>query len=133
MEEAHWERVHTVNDYYDGPLFGVAEYRGEPHVYDHEFDTEADEYGPWYCLAPIDADLLALILEGWEIWLRWQSAYLKKQVTRTTHPALPEERSRHEAIMSEIGGRFEALKNGPIRVMADFRTAGGHLEVCWYR
>jgi hypothetical protein len=133
MEDAlaKWERVYTINGYYDGPLFGVADYRGAPHVYNREFDTDADEYSPWYCLAPIEAGLLALVLEDWEIWLRWQGAYLKKEVSLDTHPALPEDRARHEAIKAEIGGRFEALKKGPTRAIPDFRSGDKGEDVCW--
>ena len=32
-----WERVHTVNDYDDGPRLGVAEVFGHPHIYESPF------------------------------------------------------------------------------------------------
>jgi len=126
-----WERVWTVNEYYDGPIFGVADYRGIPHVYDREWDANSDEYGPHFRLAKIDPDLLALVLEDWEIWLRWQTAIIKKRVDIDTHPALPEERARHEAIRAEIGNRFDALKDGPIEAAGTFRGRDGNRQVCW--
>jgi len=30
-----WDRVHTVNDYYDGPRRGIADVDGVPYIYEH--------------------------------------------------------------------------------------------------
>ena len=101
------DRVLTVNDYYDGPRLGVAELDGLPHVYESEFDHNADEYRNTYFLSPIAPDLLALVLEGWEIWLRWESAYKRGITTLETHPALPEDRARHDELKRVIGDRLK--------------------------
>ena len=58
-----WDRVHTVNDYYDGPRRGVANVDGVPHIYEAELDHSSDEYGDTYFVSPIDKGLMALILE----------------------------------------------------------------------
>ena len=34
-----YEHVHTVLDYYDGPRKGVADFDGQPHLYDCIFDA----------------------------------------------------------------------------------------------
>ena len=68
-----WDRVYTVNDYYDGPRLGIADVDGVPHIYEAEFDYSSDEYGDTYFVSPVDEGLLALVLEDWEIWLRWQN------------------------------------------------------------
>lgn len=103
-----WDRVHTINDYYDGPRLGIADLDGIPHIYEAEFDHSTDEYGDTYWLAPVDDDLLTLVLENEEIWLRWDAAFKRGDVPHATHPALPEDRERHEALKLAIGDRLRA-------------------------
>jgi hypothetical protein len=43
-----WDRVHTVNDYYDGPRLGIADVDGVPPICEAEFDHSSDEYGDTY-------------------------------------------------------------------------------------
>ena len=52
-----WDRVHTVNDYYDGPRLGIADVDGVPHIYEAEFDHSSDEYGDTYYVSPVDETL----------------------------------------------------------------------------
>src|SRR5687768_10856451 len=103
-----WDRVLTINDYYDGPRLGVAEVNGVAHIYEAEFDHSAEEYGNTYFLAPIGEELLALVLEDWGIWLRWHAAHALNEVTLETHPALPTERRRHEVLKLAIGDRLHS-------------------------
>jgi hypothetical protein len=99
-------RVLTVNDYYDGPRLGVAEFNGVPHIYEAEYDHSSEEYGDTYFLSPIEQSLLALVLEDWEIWTRWHSKFKTGEVSQDSHPALPEDRSRHEILKRELDGRL---------------------------
>jgi hypothetical protein len=69
------DRVLTVDEYYDGPRLGVAELNGVPYIYEAEFDHSTDECGDTYFLSPIDPELLALVLEDWAIWCRWDAAH----------------------------------------------------------
>jgi hypothetical protein len=46
-----------------------------PHIYEAEFDYSSDEFGDTYFASPVDENLLALAMEDWEIWLRWNSAF----------------------------------------------------------
>jgi hypothetical protein len=102
-----WDRVYTVNDYYDGPRLGIADVDGLPHIYESEFDYSSDEYSDTYFVSPVDESLLALVLEDWEIWLRWNSAFKRGEVSIESHPALPEDRERHEALKIAIGDRLQ--------------------------
>ena len=113
-------RVLTVNDYYDGPRLGVAEYLGAPHIYESEFDHSADEYPETYFLSPIEPALLALVLEDWDIWLRWDAAYERGEVDIDSHPSLPDERTRHEELKTAIGSRLRSSVNNRISVKATF-------------
>ncbi len=58
-----WEAVHTVHDYYDRPLTGVADLGGKPHAYSRIFDDEVDDWTDEYWLSPIADEQLRLIKE----------------------------------------------------------------------
>jgi hypothetical protein len=126
-----WQQVHTVHEYYDGEIFGVADYEGRPHVYEAQWNDASQEYGPMFRLSEIEPGLLALVLEDWAIWLRWEAAFKEGLVTQETHPALPADRPRHEALKAEIGDRFEAKRGGPILTSSEFRYRDGVTEVRW--
>ncbi|WP_051710483.1 hypothetical protein [Andreprevotia chitinilytica] len=131
-----WDRVLTINDYYDGPRLGVAEVHGVPHIYELVFDHSADEYSDSYLVSPIDEALLALVLEDWGIWLRWHAVHKRNEAPIETHPALPVDRARYEAIKLAIGDRLHADANVAKRLNAEFRNlrAGGDwtgAEVQW--
>src|SRR5215470_18908524 len=79
------DRVLTINEYYDGPRLGIAELNGVPHIYEAEFDHRTEEYGDTYFLSPIDAELLALVLEDWAIWRRWNAAFKRGEVTSSRY------------------------------------------------
>jgi hypothetical protein len=138
-QEAQWERVLTMTDYYDGPRAGIANFRGKPHAYTSPFDFWEDEYADLYELRPIDDETLRLALEDWAIWLRWEAAYHAGAATRETHPALPDDRARHDEIAPVLASRLAALQGPAIRVRADFRPTPGHedagggrcMEVKW--
>lgn len=126
------DRILTVHDYYDGPRLGIAEHNGIPHIYEAEFDYNADEYAETYFLSPIAEDLLALILEDWQIWLRWDKEFKAGRVDRETHPALPSDRANHERLASLIGDR---LKTDPLsrkRYKAHFFRSGPGPISTWY-
>jgi hypothetical protein len=128
------DRVLTVNDYYDGPRLGVAEYNGVPHIYEAEFDHSTDEYGDTYFLSPIEPQLLDLVLEDWAIWLRWQAAHARGEVGLDSHPALPAEQDRHEQLKMLIGDQLRVdPKNRPY-CRAEFSALdAGVLSVQWKR
>jgi hypothetical protein len=107
MSRDVWDQIYTVNKYYDGPELGIADYRGKPHIYERQFDGERDDYSERFLLSPIDPELLSLVLENWEIWLRWDSAYRQGNATIKSHPALPEDRQRHEEFSKLIGDRLK--------------------------
>lgn len=121
-----FERVYTMNDYWDGPLTGIADFRGQPHVYDRPFDEPSDDYVGWFQLRPVDEETLRIALEKWEIWLRWEDAYRAGQVDISTHPALPAERDRHSELNAMYEARVAALPPARLRAHGDFRAMPGH-------
>ena len=120
--EVRMETVYTVTNYYDGPIRGVADFGGVPHAYESLFDATEDEWDSTFLIRPIDQGTLQLALEDWEIWLRWRQAFDEGKVTIETHPALPEDRPRHDQISLILE---EALKIDPAAAL----KAKGHFEV----
>jgi hypothetical protein len=118
-----WDRVYTVHDYYDGPRLGIADVDGVPHIYEAEFDHSTDEYGDTFFVSPVDESLLALALEDWEIWLRWHSASKRNEAPAKSHPALPEDRERHEALKIAIGDRLRVDRAQAKYMRARFETS----------
>jgi len=55
-----WERVYTVNDYYDRPRLGVANVSGPPHIYESPFSELKDDFEDFFLVSPIDSELLRL-------------------------------------------------------------------------
>lgn len=116
------DRVLTINDYYDGPRLGIAELNGLPHIYEAEFDHSSEEYGDTYFLSSVDQALLELVMEDWAIWCRWDDAHSKGEVPPETHPALPQDRARHEELKIRIGDRLRSDPDSRRRYRGRFTT-----------
>ena len=131
-----WERVYTVNEFWDCARLGVADVFGVPNIYQSPFDQVLDDYSDFYLVSPIDQELLGLVLEDWEIWKRWSSAFDTRTVSIDTHPALPEDRLRHELLKSQIGERLVVDRVNCERYHATFRQIApgwDGLKVNWTR
>jgi hypothetical protein len=118
-----WDRVHTVNGYYDRPRLGIADVDGVPHIYQAEFDHSSDDYGDTYLVSPVDESPLALVLEDWEIWLRRHSAFKRGAVSVESHPSLPPDRERHEVLKIAIGDRLRVDRARAKYLKARFATS----------
>jgi hypothetical protein len=133
-----WERVHTVNDYYDGPRLGAADLGGRPHLYESIFSETADEYTDLFWVMPIDENRFALVMEAWGITLRWLTAFRSGNASSDGHPALPEDRQRHNELKEAIGPlecdpMQSQLKSARFRGSRSdlFRGSRSDLEVEW--
>ena len=137
--ESSFEAVHAVNDYWDGPREGVANLRGQPHHYKCVFSQEDDDWTDLFVLSPIDQDTFVLEMEAWGIWCRWITAFNEGRVDQSSHPALPEDRSRREAIQEQLEPRYAKVRStlkmrGLFRVRTDMEKGedGRHpVEVQW--
>jgi hypothetical protein len=124
MTSERWEKVHTVSLYSNGPLLGVADMDGVPHLYEKVFSEEADGYLDRYRVMPIDQQLYALLMERWSIFVRWRTAYPGRKLE--THPALPEDRDRYSFLARVIGNREKPHSDQSRVVGARFRrTSSG--------
>ena len=129
-----WERVHTINDFYDAPRFGVADYEGSPCIYESSFDESLDDYSDDYRLTRIDQELFELICEDWKIWRRWEDAFQKGEVDLDSHPCLPADGTKHAELLAKIGDRFKTDQDNHILRKAKFRMRSKQpreLEVKW--
>jgi len=135
-----FEIVHTCTDWYDGPRQGVANYECRPHFFESEWPDGEVWEAETFLLTPIDSDTLALALEDWAIWRRWETAFQQGETTRDTHPALPVDRERHDEIERALEGRLVSdplraiRKRGEFQVRDDPQWSGygwRPLEVCW--
>jgi hypothetical protein len=121
MLEPGYERVHTVTDYYDGPRKGIADLDGRPHLYESEWDDLADNYAFTFKLSPVTAEVFALAMESWRIWLRWETAFHRGQTTQDTHPALPEERSRFFELEPLLKAELKIVDGNYVRAQGEFK------------
>ena len=92
--DADSEKLYTVTEYYDGPRRGIADFNGTLHLFASEFENETQEFG-LYRLSPVTEEVLPLAFEDWVTWRRWDTAFHQGFITIETHPALPEDTSRH--------------------------------------
>lgn len=119
--ETGFERVHTMTDYYDGPRRGIADFEGVPHLYVSEWDDGADIDANTFKLSPVEPRVLALALEAWAIWRRWETALHEGRTTAKTHPALPEERSRSDELEQILERELKIDEHNYVRVQGDFK------------
>ncbi|MDQ3366294.1 MAG: hypothetical protein M3680_12790 [Myxococcota bacterium] len=137
--ERAFERVYTMTDYYDGPRRGIASFDGRPHAYASVFDHVKDGDAEIYELRAVDEDTFARALEDWAIWLRWDDAFHAGLTTIETHPALPADRARHDALAPVLAASLAALPGPVVQASGVFRPSAGHthggggrwLEVQW--
>jgi hypothetical protein len=121
--EAPFEKVYTMTDYYDGPRRGIADFNGRPHFYDSEWDEVGDDDAFTFALTPVPPEVLALALEDWVIWRRWETAFHEGQTTNETHPALPDDRPRHDELSATLARRLVTDPSSRVRARGEFRPA----------
>lgn len=67
---ADMEKVMTISDWWDGPLCGLATYKGFICIYERIFDEAKDEWSNEYYLTPIDEESSDLLLKDWNVWYK---------------------------------------------------------------
>lgn len=129
---SNWEKVHTVEDADRLPIWGAADCEGKPHLYEREFSVTNDDYTENFHVMEIDRDLLCLLVERFQIFLRWRSAFDTRATTLDTHPALLDDKMRHAALNAAIGGRDRLLQEKSRLMRPRFkRFSEFEFEVMW--
>jgi len=129
-----YERVFTVNDYWDGPRAGIANFHGEPHAFQREVDADPDEYSDIFRLNPIDQRTLELALEQWAIWSRWKGAFDRKEVALESHPRVSHQPARFMELDEILKPALEVPLDGVAKAIGEFRrvrTSSDEWLVCW--
>jgi len=99
-----FEPVYTVDDYYDGPKSGVANYGGQPHFY-RSLALDTEEWNPdddLFELSPISSEVRDLAVEDFRLCQRWQRSAIAGSIPTlldSTARVLPEDLPRHQAII----------------------------------
>lgn len=107
-EGGPWEPVHTVDNFWDRPRSGVADFGGAPHFYDCIFDDDADDWTDRYVLGPLPSTAFATVMEHWALLERWRNALDRGDVTVKSAPVFPEDRSLYTQLRAEIDEVREA-------------------------
>ncbi len=137
---ANFQTVHTMEDYYDGPRSGVADFDGQPHYY-RSIYLDSPEWNPdedRFELSPVTAEVLAAACEAAAIFDRWDS--MRKSTpgfiyTDEEFGALPDERPRSRELEQFLESSYAAAaKARRILVHGEFRTSDSsptRLQVRW--
>ena len=110
-----FERMHTVTDFCDGPIAGVADFNGVPHLYAAEWDAARRGSTSVFQLTPISQETFRLLMEDWEIWRRWETADFAGNAPQGRHPALPRDRARHDELVRQIAERINNARLPVVR------------------
>jgi hypothetical protein len=114
-----YERVHTVWDYYDGILDGVANFRGNPHY----FSVIRKDVDPvdTYELKEIDSVLFEAVVEQWSIYRRWEARFHASQLPVDTHPGKGGIDARYDELEIAINSGIQTLSSVPTVATGEFR------------
>jgi hypothetical protein len=124
-----FESVHTVNEFYDGPRLGVADFDGSPHVYRSLWlDSDDSNHEEEFELAPISPDAFAAVIEDWEIWRRFERAFYTGEVQwsgeESDWGALPAEGLRHSELQPAVAAALVIDESRRRVVRGEFRAQG---------
>jgi len=121
-EDQMFEVVHTCTDWWDGPRKGIADFEGHPHLFVSEWDYSKDGIPDTFLLAPVSDETFRLALEDWGIWRRWETAFAQGETGKDTHPALPQDKARHEKLTLLLEQRLVLDETRALRKNAEFRV-----------
>ena len=119
MDEA-FETIYAILDWWDGPVEGIADFRGAPHYFLETFDEVEDDFTNLFLLKPLDAAAFQMAMEIWEIWLRWIGAYNAGETTLETHPALPYDRERYNTVQEILKPQLTIVPEHAVHARAHF-------------
>jgi hypothetical protein len=118
------ETVYTVNDYWDGPRVGVAGFKGQPHHFECVFNEVLDAWSSIFWLHSMEPETFNLVMEQWSLWERWREAHGEGKVSNHSHPCLPEDRSRYDAISIVLEKELRIDRSRDIQAEGRFKTVG---------
>jgi len=108
--EAPYEIVYVVEDWYDGPRSGFADYQRNPHFFRSlhlDIESSAD-YNPdedRFELTPVSEQVVEWAVESHQLWLKWDEARRAGTLPQERHDEvriLREDRARHQELRDMI-------------------------------
>ena len=124
-----FEQVYTINDWYDGPRTGAADYGGVPHVYrslylnGETWNSDEDRFE----LTPITSEVLGWMLEANRLNREWHSARRAGTAPAWTsgEPCVPpEDRERYLELEAKIAGALERHAGPRVLAHGEFEPGG---------
>lgn len=135
-----FQTVYTMEDYYDGPRSGVADFDGHPHYY-RSIYLDTPQWNPdedRFELSPITPEVLAAACEAAAIFKRWESTRQATPgftYTDEEFGALPEERARYRELEQFLESSYAAAAQARrVLVHGEFRmceSSPSRLQVQW--
>jgi hypothetical protein len=115
------EYVFVELDYHDRPRSGIATVLGIPHRFECLFDEERDDWSDEYVIVPIDAEILVLEIEQFQIFLDWRDRFDRGLATTEDHPVYGDENSRFIELNRLLGPCREIDIESGRRAFAEFQ------------
>lgn len=122
------ERVYSITNFYDGPKEGIADYSGRPHHYLYDWDEALDDYAGTFTLALVDEDTMAIALEQWNIWRKWEVGFRRGGVSQKTHPAFGGIDARYDELNATLKSRIKAIPRLSNHFRATFHLHQGPVD-----
>lgn len=132
-----FEKVHTVDHYYDGVRSGTADYGGSPHYFSSLINQDASEFSDKFRLYPVDAAFMERVLRDWKRFRAWEAKFYQGLAPLDAQPGDAEDNDVCHWLDAEIK-RIAPL---PSLFIATFRACPGQedlapgilreLEVAW--
>ena len=141
--DREFETVYTVDEYYDGPRSGIADFGGVPHFYRSVY-LDTVHWNPdedRFELSPVTAAVRDMAVEAYKLWQRWQSASFAGTAPETEDNAprvLSEDRPRYETLMLALAPHLRIDSNHRFLMRGEFTTSPqgqppSGLGVRWFR
>jgi hypothetical protein len=104
------ERVHAVEEFWDGPRSGVADVGGEPHAFDSVFDEALDDWSDEFFLRPIDAPTLTRVVEAWRAVAEFEAMNLKRTPEGAWRPLASDAAKRYQEVLKEREELWQSIR-----------------------
>ena len=125
-------RVLTCLNYWDRPRQGIAIFNGIPHIYHCPLDENGD-YSAYYYLIPVSKETLDLMLESWDIWIRWRTAFDEEKLgPDDEHPCLAVDKVRKEEL-DRLIPKLEFDPEKAVKTTAIFTPRGSRPETVEFK
>ena len=130
---ASWETVYTMDDWYDGPRGGVADFGGAPHYYRSVY-LDSPKWNPdedRFELTPLPRDAFEAAVELQAIWDRWHEAHRAGNAPEDPDDGhvLPADRLRRDELERELAAGRAANASRAMLVHGEFEL--GCKRVRW--